>query len=285
MSWALFVDESGQDQRHSPYEVLAGVAVEDRQIWPLINQLKDAQKQWFGIRPFDAFGAEAKSKELLSLKVFKFSAQLDTLGAVDRRKLATEMLTDGTAPSKLRLTALGQAKVGYSQFALELARRHGARVFATMVPKDAPRPKKSEGVMRKDYSFFLERYYHFLNTKQDDPMGFLVFDELDKSASHVLLGQFSQYFTRTINGRTRSRLIVPEPFFVHSDLTTIVQVADIVAYTISWGLRLRRMQTKKRTELAPLVGEIERMRYHHVTEGGHAVWGIKEIRDLRPAAR
>jgi hypothetical protein len=30
MSWALFIDESGQDRRQSPYEVLAGVAVEDR---------------------------------------------------------------------------------------------------------------------------------------------------------------------------------------------------------------------------------------------------------------
>ena len=154
-----------------------------------------------------------------------------------------------------------------------------------MVPKDAPRPDNADGVMRKDYSFFLERYFHFLNTKPEDPMGFLVFDELDKSASHVLLRQISEYFIKTTKGRSRSRLIVPEPFFVHSDLTTIIQVADIAAYSISWGLRLKGMRVEKRAELAPLVAEIERMRYHHRTDGGDEVWGIKEIRDLRPAQR
>ena len=52
-------------------------------------------------------------------------------------------------------------------------------------------------------------------------MGYLVFDERDKSESHLLLRQVGQYFIKTKNGRTRSRLIIPEPFFVHSDLTLI----------------------------------------------------------------
>ena len=43
MSWLLFIDESGQDQIHSPYEVLAGVAVNDSDLWPLIKELYDAQ--------------------------------------------------------------------------------------------------------------------------------------------------------------------------------------------------------------------------------------------------
>jgi uncharacterized protein DUF3800 len=30
MAWFLFIDESGQDHREAPYEVLAGVAIEDR---------------------------------------------------------------------------------------------------------------------------------------------------------------------------------------------------------------------------------------------------------------
>ena len=32
MAYFLFVDESGQDHRESPCEVLAGVAVEDRDL-------------------------------------------------------------------------------------------------------------------------------------------------------------------------------------------------------------------------------------------------------------
>ena len=281
MSWALFVDESGQDQRNSPYEVLAGVAVEDRKIWPLIRQISDAQQQFFGMRLFEAYGSEAKAKELLKKKSYRLAAQMGAFGSEDRKRLAKEMLEDGENPTRERLTALAQAKIAYCEFILELTRLHGGRVFATMVPQEAPRPPNGDQ-MRKDYAFFLERYYHFLNQSHGDPMGFLVFDELDKTASHVLLGQISRYFQRTSNGRTRSRLIIPEPFFVHSDLTPLVQLADLVAYVISWGLRLARMPASTRPELKPLVDIVERMRYQHTTGGGHPVWGIKEIRDLRP---
>jgi hypothetical protein len=283
LSWALFVDESGQDRRNSPFEVLAGVAIEDRQIWPLICQLSDAQQHFFGMRLFDAYGAEAKAKELIKKKTYTHAAQMPSFANEDRKRLAKEILQDGQNPSRARLTALAQAKIAYCEFVLGLARNHGAQVFATMVPQVAPRPPNGEE-MRKDYAFFLERYFHFLNQSPGDPMGFLVFDELDKTASHVLLGQISRYFQRTSNGRARSRLVIPEPFFVHSDLTPLVQLADIVAYVISWGLRLARMPISTRPELDPLVDIIRRMRYHHVTDGGHAVWGIKEIRDLRPRA-
>ncbi len=33
MSYMLFIDESGRDLRESPYAVLAGIAVEDRDLW------------------------------------------------------------------------------------------------------------------------------------------------------------------------------------------------------------------------------------------------------------
>ncbi|MFN4062355.1 MAG: DUF3800 domain-containing protein [Paracoccus hibiscisoli] len=280
MSWTLFVDESGQDQRHSPYEVLAGVAIEDKKVWPLICQISDAQKQFFGMRLFEAYGAEAKATKLLKKKVYQHAAQMEPFNNEDRRRLTKEILENGEDVSRERLTALAQAKLAYCEFVLDLARRHGAKVFATMVPQDSPRPPNGED-MRKDYVFFLERYYHFLNQMPNDPAGFLVFDELDKTACHVLLGQISRYFQKTQNGRTRSRLIVPEPFFVHSDLTSLVQLADLVAYIISWGVRMSRMPATTRPELDPLAALVKRMRYHHTTEGGHAVWGIKEIRDLR----
>ena len=65
MGWFLFVDESGQDGKDSPYEVLAGLAVEDRQLWRLIQALKQAQEEHFGLRLFDAYRAEAKGQKLL----------------------------------------------------------------------------------------------------------------------------------------------------------------------------------------------------------------------------
>jgi hypothetical protein len=260
MSWALFIDESGQDQRNSPYEVLAGIAVEDRQIWRLIRQLSDAQECIFGMRLFQAYGQEAKAKELLKRKTFKHASQLPPFEPAARARLAREILTDGTAVTKERLTALAQAKIAYCEFALELARIHGAQAFATMAPQEAARPPGGDA-MRKDYAFLFERFYYFLNARPGDPMGYLVFDELDKTQSHVLLGQVSNYFIKTRNGRGRARLIIPEPFFVHSDLTTLVQLADIVAYVISWGLRLSGMTLPARPELLPLADCVKRIRF------------------------
>lgn len=281
MSWALFIDESGQDRRESPYEVLAGIAVEDRQVWRLIRQLSDAQEEIFGIRLFESYGQEAKAQKLLKRKAFKHAGQMDPIAPDDRAQLARELLEDGSNSSRPRITALAQAKLAYCAKALDLCRRAGGQAFASIVPRDAPRP--APDLLRKDYSFLFERFYYFLNSRPDDPMGYLVFDELDKSASHVLLNQVGQYFIRTEKGRTRSRLIIPEPFFIHSDLTTLVQVADLIAYIISWGVRLKGMTEPARVELDPFCKQVIRLRFLLETPGGHTNYGFKLINDLRPA--
>ena len=284
MSWALFIDESGQDRRFSPYEVLAGLAVEDARIWPLIRDLSDAQMHIFGMRLFDAYGREAKAQKLLKARVFKYAAQLPIFAPADRARLARELLVNGADITQERLTALAQAKIEYTRFALELSLRHGAQAFATVIPKDAPRPADADA-LRKDYAFLFERFYHFLDSHPTREMGYLVFDELDKSQSHLLLGQVARYFIRTQNGRARSRLIIPEPFFVHSDLTTLVQVADIIAYTISWGLRVPGMNAPRREELDSHAAIVSQMRFHLENAAGDRIWGLKVINDLRPAAR
>ncbi len=280
MSWALFVDESGQDRRASPYEVLAGLAVEDRRIWPLIRQVSDAQHHFFGLRLFEAYGKEAKAQKLLNAKTFRLAGQSGPIAHDRRRELARTILLDGAAVTRERLTALAQAKIAYCRFVLDLARQHGGKAFAMIVPQAAPRPPAADA-LRKDYAYLFERFFDFLDSREDKPMGYLVFDELDRSASHLLLNQVSGYFVRTGNGRRRSRLVIPEPFFVHSDLTTLVQLADIVAYVVSWGVRLRGMSAASRGELAALAEDVLRLRHQHAA-AGRQVWSFKVINDLRP---
>ena len=282
MSWALFIDESGQDQRQSPYEVLAGIAIEDRKLWRLIRDLSDAQEEIFGLRLFEAYGSEAKAQKLLKRKVFTHAAQMPAFPADQRRILAREILQDGTAVSRERLTALAQAKLAYVGRALDISRKAKAQAFASIVPQAAPRP--AGGMLRKDYAYLFERFFYFLNSQPEDPMGYVVFDELDKSASHILLNQVSEYFLKTNKGRTRSRLIIPEPFFVHSDMTTMVQVADLIAYIISWGVRLSGMHAPHRPELEDLSRKVMRLRFTQHTPGGYTNYGFKIINDLRAAA-
>ena len=276
-----FNDESGQDQCKSPYEVLAGIAIEYRKLWRLIRDLSDAQNKIFGMRLFETYGNEAKAQKLLNTKVFKHAAQLPPFSATERAVLTREILQDGTAVSRDRLTALAQAKLAYVAKALDLSRAAGARAFASIVPQDAPRPEG--GMLRKNYAYLFERFFYFLHSQPENPMGYVVFDELDKSQSHILLNQMSEYFLKTQKGRTRSRLIIPEPFFVNSDLTTMVQVADLIAYLLSWGVRLSGMTAPHRAELDDLSAKVMRLRFTQHTLGGYTIYGFKIINDLRAA--
>jgi len=285
LSWFLFVDESGQDGRNSPYEVLAGLAVEDRQLWKLIQALKRSQEAHFGMRLFDAYGAEAKGQKLLRTKTYRHARQKPPLPAPQRAALAHAALTNGGAVAGDQLTALGQAKIAYVTNALKLCGSHGTVAFASIIPNDIVRP--DHDFLRKDYAFLFERFFHFLNGRDDipRPMGTIVFDEVEKSQSQILIEQMERYFLRTNKGKVRSRLIVPEPLFVHSDLTTMIQMADLIAYIVSWGVRLtggaRPMTKPRRDELDSLARQVCGLRYHAKTPGGYDTWGFTTIGELR----
>jgi len=164
----LFLDESGQDHRESPYEVLGGIAVEDSRIWPFITDLRRAEEQHFGCR-VTASSAEIKAKKLLKTKVFRHARQAEPIAPDKRTELARQALEEGRAavaeerPSRHtrdQLTALAQAKIAFCETAFELCARHQARAFASIVAPHARAPSGS--ALRKDYSYLFERFYAYL---------------------------------------------------------------------------------------------------------------------------
>ncbi len=101
----------------------------------------------------------------------------------------------------------------------------------------------------------------------------------------MLLQQMAAYFLGTRTGQYRSSRIVPEPFFVHSDLATGVFLADLVAYILGWGWRLASMPQPARDELRPLATKLHEMQFHgeKPKEDGSGVWklyGITYLDDL-----
>ena len=182
--------------------------------------------------------------------------------------MAKEVLDDGASNGSNRhLKALALAKIAYVTDALSIGSNHGCKVFASIVESDAP--QSATGGLRKDYAYLFERFFYFLEDHATESghsqQGILVFDELEKSKSCILIDQAHRYFADTATGRHRSSLIIPEPFFVHSELTTGVQIADLVAYCISWGFRIRGVMTKPaREDLAPYAGQLARMRHRSV---------------------
>lgn len=94
MAYFLFVDESGQDLHASPYEVLAGVAVEDRDLWNMAQSLQAAELRHFGTR-YTAGERELKAAKLLKSKTYRQAAQLPQFGDEDRQILARRCLESG----------------------------------------------------------------------------------------------------------------------------------------------------------------------------------------------
>lgn len=285
MAWFLFIDESGHDRLASPYEVLAGVAIRDYVLRELIARLHDAEVESFG-RRYSEGRRELKGSVLLKRKVFRHRALDAELDLADVPALARSALDDGARATARMLKALAMAKLDYVATVFDTCGQFGCRAFASIVETDA-QPTTGRG-LRKDYAYLFERFFYFLEDNTADEQGIVVFDELEKSKSHLLIDQMHRYFEETAVGRHRASRIIPEPFFVHSDLTTGVQIADLLAYVISWGFRMPQMTKLAREELGPFARQIARLRYRAVRERlgnpEFAIWSFAHIVDLRTQA-
>jgi hypothetical protein len=251
MAFFLFIDESGQDRRESPYEVLAGVSVEDQDLWNLVKALHELEFQYFGRRYSSGHG-ELKAKKILKKKVFRLAGQMPPIAPDERRDLARRCLDSGDRATRAELTALAQAKLAYVLGLLETCADFRCRIFASIIHPTSPRlVNNGQGdPLRKDYAYLFERFFYFLEDTGPAHQGIIVFDELEKASSHLLVEQMYSYFKRSANGRMRAGRIIPEPFFVHSELTTGIQLADVVAYVLSWGFRTRDLDLPARGELS-----------------------------------
>ena len=285
MAWLLFVDESGHDRGASPYEVLAGVAIQDRVVREVISQLHEAETRSFGRRYSDG-SRELKGKILLKKKVFRhreFNVEVDE---ADVPALACAALDDGARADARMLKALALAKLEYVASVFEICAQHGCCACASIVETDA-HPTVGGG-LRKDYAYLFERFFYFLEDNSVEEQGIVVFDEFEKSKSHLLIDQMHQYFADTAVGRHRASRIIPEPFFVHSELTTGVQIADLVAYVVSWGFRTHRMTKPARTELSSFANQVARLRHRarrrRLGNPQFEIWSFAHITDLRTQA-
>lgn len=297
MSYFLFVDESGHDRKLAPAEVLGGFAIRDGTLWSFIQAVYALQLEIFGVtypalnaerraaqaedgdEEFDA--KEIKGDNFLNPRVFKKAKWCPPFAPDERRKLAEFSLRNGAKADRKSLSALAQAKLEYVKRLFELCPKFRGQCLGIVVPVDAPGDRKVT-VLRKDYAYLFERFFYFVDSKSAEHSGIIVFDELDKSASHILLGQMQAYYRDFKTGQDRSERLVPEPFFVHSDLTIGIQVADLVAYVLSWGHGFDRntIVPKARPELAPLVKLVESLRIDSRVNGNKSE-GIYVVYDLR----
>lgn len=270
--------------------VLAGVSIAEAQVWPLA-QAFDALLREILRFPSD-LSYEIKGSKLLKTRVFKHAAMRDEIPK-DERDAAIERLfeknEEGRAVGPDELAALAQAKLDFVDRALDLAEEFGMTVFATIVPRDAPQQKDTT-FLRKDFSYLFQRIHCHVCDQADQVHGVMIFDEQDPALSQKLLDQIHRYFLETDKGQHRAKRMIPMPFFVHSDLTPAIQIADLIAYIVNWGLRMPRMAEPARDEVKPFADKVFALRYEgrevhwgrRLGKRGKKIWGIAYIPDLRP---
>src|SRR5436309_245801 len=142
----LFIDESGHDHGEAPYEVLAGVSVSERDLWNLIQAIRDAELQFFGVHIADV-GLEFKGKKLLKNKTFRHARQKPAIEPNRRRDLTRDFLQKGWREAQGgsveprtadEFAAYGQAAKAFVMRVLQLAANYRAKTFAAIVSTAAP---------------------------------------------------------------------------------------------------------------------------------------------------
>lgn len=286
MSYLLFMDESGHDHRTMPYEVREGIALHATRVWPFVQAMRALEEATFGDQ-LQHYRVEIKGHGLLDKRRFLWAAQAGPMEDVARRKCAVAFLnrgSQGQSPTRQEFTAYGQACLLMARGIFELLTSHGAVLFAVAIPRSIHKPAtyEAEEYLRKDHVFLLERYFYFLETKNE--AGLMVLDETDKTEDKNFVRRIERYFTRTQTGRYRASRIVPTPF-VSSDMTSLIQAADVCIYSLNCGFRLpiSGMNAPVRQEIAAEFSPwLTRLRFETQREdetGRHRVYGITFVPD------
>lgn len=297
-----FIDESGIDQQESKCKVLAAVAIAENSLSDFILKSTALKRNILAMKNFHEL--EPKGKKLLCDKKFRLVNQLPAIGNYERKNLLYSLFEKNKnklAPTQEELTALGQASLDYVTKLLDLCSELNIKIFGSVVSRQAIMTSGKE--LQKDYTYLFQRIYLHLTSISPDERGLIVFDELDKALAQNLIKQMRKYFLYTHYGRERSKRIIPEPFFVHSDLTTATQLADIIAYILNFGFQYFArekvinnpnipVETTKykrnediRSELIPFANKIFQLQFQKVdldsNKNNRIFYGIVYFKDLR----
>lgn len=279
MAYVLFVNGSGFESSSCPYEVAAGVIVEDRDLWNFVQAIVDAKVRHFGSAEKTTW---CTARRLLKRKVFRLAHQLPPFPFEERRALTRACLDNGAAAGKREMTALAQSKLAYVEEVFDVCARFRGRLLASIVSNRLPRP--TPGYLRKDYAFLLERFFYFLEDQKPPQTG-LVACSRSSCQGALLADQMERYFKGTVRGRQRTSLVVPDPIAVAGDLAAGLEVAGLVAYVAAWGFRTRELTEPARNELFDFKEQIRALRYRAVREIGDStnfvIWGFTVVNDLR----
>ena len=125
-----------------------------------------------------SMSATVKGKKLLKRKTYRLASQLPPFPDEERRALARACLDNGATANRNQLTALAQAKLAYVREVLDICARFRCRAFASILLQHSPSALPKD-MLRRDYCYLFERFFYFLEDRDPDISGIVVFDELE----------------------------------------------------------------------------------------------------------
>ena len=285
MSFLLFMDESGHDHKTMPYEVRGGICVHSKKVAALIHDIENLEQRIFGCKLYE-FQTEIKGSKLLNAEKFRWANQGGLLSDEERQKGCRRFLTahlEHKSPVKNDFTAYGQACLMMADEILNILLKHKVKIIASCIKRGVQKPKdfKFEHFLRKDHCYLLERFAFLLKKHKED--GIIIMDQVEKSIDKKFSRQIKSFLSYSSFGAKLSPHIIPEPLFVESDVSSLIQIADICIYIINTGYRKSKaMEEPTRKEVQEkFEDKISRLELHcfqksrlNNKEKCHAIYGI-----------
>ena len=258
MTQLFFIDESGHDHKNMPYEVRGGFSIHVSKLWTFVQDLRALELHCFGCRL-----EEIKGSKLLSRKKFEWASQGEDLPDEWRRELVKKFFQNKGKANHEQYTAYGQACLKMAKGIVEILVKSESKLFAAVISRGIKPPQgyKHKDFLRKDQVFMFERFFYLL--QENDEHGLIVIDETEKMQDRRFVSRMEKYFTEAGRGVHFANLIVPSPFFVSSDMTVAVQVADLCIFAINWGYRTKEMDAVTRPEIENMfAADLGKLQYY-----------------------
>ncbi len=238
----VFVDESGglNPNAAEPWAVLCAICLPEEHSRTFNEQLHTFVRSVYPAK--DPFDMEIKAEKFLARKPFEYSAE--------RRQLVAGIL--------------------------DLVERSPVAVFAVQMPRPAVVPNWPRGVMPPHFRLLTERIE--LHMRQTEPQGLakILFDERDSGADAADSRSFRTFMSTTDEGRSW-RHILDTPFFVSSNITPGIQVADLFAGGLRHHQQLRSANSTFASEWEQTVRRLNNIAIAKTVDypmGGYTYYGL-----------
>ena len=238
----VFIDESGalHPNDPSPRATLCAVCVPEGISRAFNQSLHDLVKTIYPSR--DPMEMEIKAEKFLARRPFEYSAE--------RRALVSAVS--------------------------DLIESTPLAIYAVQMPRPTIVPNWPASMLRPHYRLLMERVELHMRAQEPDGFAKVLFDERDPGADAADSRSFRTFMSTTAEGKSWQH-ILDTPFFVSSDITPGIQVADLVAGALRHYIQLQDAHSAFTTDWERAVERLSdaaRAKSRDFAMAGHTYFGL-----------